>query len=404
MTPRWPLHPAPAEGEALSSWLWRLADAYDMPLEALIRHGLSTPGAAAPLGPMALFDSAPPVQLIRTLAELTGVPMDRIRTMALAGWEPWLIEPHEPDHQPGRAFENYAQQHTVLLDPSCRPRRRLAAWRPWLPADPRRPPMHRACPGCISTTPAALRSFTLVSQLPLTLTCPEHGCRLEPAYGAPGICFFWEDPDTVPAMAPAAVAAMDRLTHAALHTGAVDLPRRRVHAGVWFRLLRTLIDEIAVPLAALPARSRRAVAGIWEAAGHPVRGGAGRWRVYEALPWPRQQATLEAAAAALHLIESEEVTAEGTLGALLTAEPHTSLPDGRTPEDVRAAEMRQALEDALAAARADSSEAGRLLALLAPDPGSRRFATAREDLIMLGIPERNLPPEPDITVERRPTR
>ncbi|WP_077490688.1 TniQ family protein [Sinomonas mesophila] len=258
MTRRWPLHPTPSEGEALSSWLWRLAGAYGMTPDAILRHSLVPRRAEAPRDPMAGIDSAPPEQLLGTLAERTGVPLDRIRPMALAGLEPWIIEPVETE--PGMAFENYVHQHSVLLGPRDRPRRLLSGWRPWLPADPRRTPMRRACPSCISTTPLALRSFTLVSQIPLTLTCPDHGCRLEPAYGAPGICFFWESPETARAPAPAAVVAMDRLTHAALSTGAVALPRRTVHAGVWFRLLRTLIDEISIPLSKLPARSRRAVA------------------------------------------------------------------------------------------------------------------------------------------------
>ncbi|GAB4097900.1 hypothetical protein GCM10028789_00620 [Sinomonas halotolerans] len=358
--------------------------------DALLRHSLTLAGTDMPRDPMAGIDSAPPEQLLRTLAERTAVPEHRVRRMTLAGWEPWLIEPVGPE--PGKAFENYVLQHSVLLGPTARPRRLLSGWRPWLPADPRRIPMRRACPSCISSAQQAARSFTLVSQIPLTLTCPDHGCRLEPAFGAPGICFFWESPETAPAPAPAAVVAMDRLTHAALQAGTVALPRRTVHAGVWFRLLRTLIDEISIPLSKLPARSRRSVTLVWEAAGHPLRAGVvGAWRAYEALPWPRQQATLEAASAALHLIETGEITAEGTLGALLTAEPHRPLPDGRTPEAVRAAELNQALEDALAAARADPLEAHRLLALLAPNPGSKRFATVREDLIMLGIPEQNLP-------------
>ncbi|WP_364746451.1 TniQ family protein [Arthrobacter sp. LAR12-1-1.1] len=38
--PRWPLHPAPAEAEALSSWLNRLAGTYRMDTSALLEHGL----------------------------------------------------------------------------------------------------------------------------------------------------------------------------------------------------------------------------------------------------------------------------------------------------------------------------------------------------------------------------
>ncbi|HNG81978.1 MAG TPA: TniQ family protein, partial [Burkholderiaceae bacterium] len=38
--PRWPLHPAPMEGEALSSWLNRVALCYHMEVSELLEHDL----------------------------------------------------------------------------------------------------------------------------------------------------------------------------------------------------------------------------------------------------------------------------------------------------------------------------------------------------------------------------
>jgi hypothetical protein len=38
--PRWPLHPAPKEGEALSSWLNRVALCYHMEEPDLLEHDL----------------------------------------------------------------------------------------------------------------------------------------------------------------------------------------------------------------------------------------------------------------------------------------------------------------------------------------------------------------------------
>lgn len=38
--PRWPLHPAPKEGEALSSWLNRVAACYQMDVHELLAHDL----------------------------------------------------------------------------------------------------------------------------------------------------------------------------------------------------------------------------------------------------------------------------------------------------------------------------------------------------------------------------
>ena len=43
---RWPLHPQPCPGEALTSWLERIADVYDMPMDALVRYNLGAAGFA----------------------------------------------------------------------------------------------------------------------------------------------------------------------------------------------------------------------------------------------------------------------------------------------------------------------------------------------------------------------
>lgn len=344
---------------------------------------------------MAAIEIGPSETLVGTLADRTGVPEYQIRLMALAGWEPWLIEPSDTAGKPGEAFENYLSYGSVLLTHAERPRRWVAGWRPWLSADPKRTPMWRACPECIRLAPPPARSFTLVSQIPLTLSCPEHWCRIEAVLFAHGDYFAWEKAGTVPVPAPTSVVTMDQLTHTAMRTGTVTLPLRGVHAGLWFRLLRTLIDEISIPPSKLTRRSRETMARIWDAAGHQPRAGiSGAWRAYEALPWPRQQAFLEAAATALHLIETHQIKALGSWGHLLIAEPHRPLPDGTIPDSVRAAEQRQDLDEALTAARADPVQAQELLALLAPKPGSKKFAQVREDLIMLGVPEGNLPPAP----------
>jgi hypothetical protein len=58
------------------------------------------------------------------------------------------------------------------------------------------------------------------------------------------------------------------------------------------------------------------------------------WKVYEMLGWARQQAMLEAAATALHLITDGQIRPAGTLGHLLTKEPDVLVFDGDPPVDV----------------------------------------------------------------------
>ncbi|HIB4683795.1 TPA: TniQ family protein, partial [Klebsiella pneumoniae] len=108
--------------------------------------------------------------------------------------------------------------------------------------------INRACPLCLSDPEN--QAVLLAWKLPLMLSCPLHGCWLESYWGVPGRFLGWENADAEPRTASDAIAAMDQRTWQALTTGHVELPRRRIHAGLWFRLLRTLLDELNTPLSA----------------------------------------------------------------------------------------------------------------------------------------------------------
>ena len=265
-----------------------------------------------------------------------------------------------------------------------------------MPTDPKRGPLRRACPTCQSTAAAGTFGFTLISQLPLTLSCPQHGCHLEPTFGGLGAFVAWEKQGTRARAAPAAVVVMDARTHDALRTGTVTLLRRSVHVGVWFRLLRTLIDELCAPVSVLRTRSHRRVRRIWHTTGHPVRAGmVAPWRPYEALSWPKQQMLLEAAAATLDLIETGEVTAHGSLAPLLTREPyrpvHGGVPPVPRPRDYWQ-EIRDAMNKAIALAQEDPVAAQQLMSTLSALTRSEAtFQRVRDDLIVLGIPGDHLP-------------
>ncbi len=232
--PRWPLHPAPKEGEALSSWLNRVAACYQMDVHELLAHDLGH-------SQLDDLDTAPSLSLLTALCQRSGVELERLRSMSLAGWVPWLLD--SLDDSVPAALETYTFQCAVLLPKRTRKVRSITRWRAWLPSQT----IRRACPQCLNdpTNQAVL----LVWQLPLMLSCPQHGCWLESYWGMPGRYLQWEIADAAPRPADDAIACMDRRTWQALTTGFVELPRRRVHAGLWFRLLRTLLDELNPPLA-----------------------------------------------------------------------------------------------------------------------------------------------------------
>lgn len=391
MTQRWPLHPTPGHGEALTSWLHRLATVYGMDLDQLVRHDLTPPGAPAP-GSIGSLDLDAPSALITTLAMRTGVPTEQVRRMTIAGWVPWLLDSLQPEPAPGVAFDTYVRQDSVLVPSKEHPHRGVTNWRAWLPLNSKNRPVSRMCPVCVESTTARALTFPLIMQLPITLTCPRHGCRLNAAFGTYAF-FGWEHSNANDKPAPRQVVIQDTRTEQALRTGTVVLPRRTVHVGVWFRLLRTLIEELSIPFSKLRTRPRRSIELIWRKAGHPARAGiVGAARTYETLPWPQQEMYLEAAATAIHLVETGEIEARGTLGHLLTPEPDGPAHDGLPPRDIWD-EAREAMTEALALAQQDPLAAEHMLAILTSLTRTEKtFRSIRGDLIDLDVPEAFLPP------------
>jgi hypothetical protein len=387
---RWPLHPEPTAGEALSSWLTRLAQLYDLSVTELLRYnlaGLADVHSPRELDPVT-FDLDPPRSVLAALQERTGVDEQDLRRMTIAGWVPWLLDDVQPD-EGTEAFTTYVRQDSVLLPPRRSPVGRAANWRPWLPAPPLPALMNRACRRCLGDPD---RGLMLMAKIPLMLTCPEHGCRLDDVLGHPLEYLLW--PEAAESARPVtdAIQAMDRLTHEGLSTGTVTLPRRPVNVGVWLRLLRTLLDEVATSSTRLSPAKVDDLRRIWHESGYRFRDGLGVWKVYEKLGWARQQAMLEAAATTLHLIIDGLIRPAGTLGHLLTDRYDVPVFDGDPPRvdhwKLALDEMRSVLD----AARYDRSIARQLITFLALGGRSRPdYERAARLLTDSGVPAAVIP-------------
>jgi len=386
--PRWPLHPRPGPVEALSSWLGRTARLYGLTAEDLLRHNLGSASfALAGLGDLDL-DWDPPGEVLAALGERTGLGLHELRPMTMAGWVPWLTDTLSLDD--GQAvFDTYVRQYSVLLRPGEAGQNQVKKWRPWLPAREER----RACPAC-AADPG--RGLVLMWRVPLMSSCAEHGCQLEPE-PEPDVRFAALAGNPVePEAAAAATAALDRLTFQALTAGRVSLPGGSAHAGVWFWLLRTILDELSIAPSALTATSAAIVRSVWAAAGAPPRAGLTVWRPYEVLRQPARQAMLHAAGLAMQLAEAGEIRPRGVQGRYLRREPHREVYEG----DRRAWEWKQAVaefsaEFDLAAGLARSGDADAARKLLTwytlGCRTSESFSGARRFLTGLGIPEHLLP-------------
>ncbi|TFI43807.1 hypothetical protein E4O93_21425 [Diaphorobacter sp. DS2] len=148
----------------------------------------------------------------------------------------------------------------------------------------------------------------------------------------------------------------------------MELPRRRIHAGLWFRLLRTLLDELNTPLSTCGTYAGY-LRQIWECCGHPLRAGQSLWRPYETLNPAVRLQMLEAAATAISLIEVRDISPPGEHAKLFWSEPQTGFTSGLPakapkPEPVDHWQRAiQAIDEAIIEARHNPETARSLFAL-----------------------------------------
>lgn len=117
---------------------------------------------------------------------------------------------------------------------------------------------------------------------------------------------------------------MDQRSWEALTTGHVRLPRQRVPADLWFRLLRSLLEELNTPISRCGAGSR-SLRAVWNHFGQPLRAGRLTWQPFEALGLPAQLQMLEVAANAIELIETEAIRPLGAQAELFLPGPGAEL-------------------------------------------------------------------------------
>jgi hypothetical protein len=291
---RLPIHPQPLPHEALSSWIDRLADAYDLPAEAFMEGAFGY----SPLSDTE-FDLTPPADLLVTIAERTGVPLGKIRAMTLEGYAPLLLDAMTPARG---LFETYISQFPTFASVRHRFRRPTfkldeTSWLPWVPSS--RAEQARLCRQCVARDPIPYRR--IYWRAVWMTCCPDHGEMLTPGlFQPPRQDVYASAPRP---SAPDAVVALDRLTLQAVTDGAVALPNRRtINAAVWVRALRTLVDELVRPAYTL-ASAKNTVAKAWQLAGLPLHAGLRQSRVFENLPpEQREQVMMVAAMAAENLL------------------------------------------------------------------------------------------------------
>lgn len=200
----------------------------------------------------------------------------------------------------------------------CHGRRRdrhLPGWQAWIPADGLL--MWRVCPQCLLAAAPPPYPYLLAWAIPIMLTCPIHDRWLEFYADPPGD--YIRIPYRQPPPPNPAVTAMDTITWQAITTGHTTLPGGNVPARTWFRLLRTLIDEIS----AAPPEYGNAPTVTQQArgSGRPAPTEQHDRRPYEDQPPDAQDQILKAAATAIAALQAGTTTGRGDTAPLLQPRP-----------------------------------------------------------------------------------
>jgi TniQ len=168
---RWPLHPAPLDDEPLSSWIIRLAAAYELEPLAFCHNALAWSNQR-----LDELDDCPPAALIETLAEHTGWSISRVEAMALHAYEgtvfkrlalaaPQAISAWLPRFHPDRR----------LGDDRASDRRQWRQLTPWLLPRESTAAMP-FCPLCLAEGPVVYPRMAW--RLALTTVCRRHAVVL----------------------------------------------------------------------------------------------------------------------------------------------------------------------------------------------------------------------------------
>jgi hypothetical protein len=286
---RWPVHPSPMEGESLSSWLRRLAMIYGLTAKELVEHDL---GFQRRQRHRHWLDIDPPEKLLKAVAFRTGVPLERVQKTTIAGVRPFLYayfdrkfsgcntvltaRPNSPQHS---QFLKWILRHELTNE-------------------------FTACRLCLNTYPNA--GVLLPWRIRIITSCPVHGIMLERVRIAEETV-QWRNDEAEEA--PELVRQLDCRTWQALTTGHVCLAGSSVHAGLWFRILRTIWDELDRPLEEC---HEKPVLSIWNTLDRFFEMAKALWRSSS----ERRHAIC--VATAIDMLEKGTVTPEGIDGKYFT--------------------------------------------------------------------------------------
>jgi len=273
MSRRWPFHPPPYPGEALSSWVNRLAHALAIPPAVLLLNVSGIPDKSTNRYHL---DFDPPEHVISTLAEKTGQEFAAVRRLTTRGYVPTLLDTLDADRD---GVAKYTNQLAFLLPLDHRPVRHPYVL-PWYSF--RRFHRPRGCRHCLAES--AEPYLRLHWRFGWTLSCPIHKRALEPlCIRAPAVGkteVIWLEADMSMHVVPPQLLMMDAITLDAITGGICRLPWGYITGALWIRLLRTVLDELGVG-ATHAGTYRQTLKDLWTSVGRGYDHYLREWRPYE---------------------------------------------------------------------------------------------------------------------------
>jgi len=283
------VHPVPVRGEALSSWLRRIASVYCCTVADLLRYDLGFPEAKP-----SLLDFEAPSDLIEVIAVRSGMSFRTIEKTTFAGSLPFLS---------GRVFTDPSKDDvetcSVLFEPPNPAPGSYEKLRNWFQKESKSKLI-----GCRHCLADYKNGATLLGWgLKVVLSCPVHEVMIEPGRKE-GDRIEWRKDREEPALKQ--VCNLDERSLEAVSEGSVQLPGGLVSAVEWFRILQAIFHELNAPW--LSVESGRFVwqLKLWEAAGYHSPG------PFETFKFDRSCALL--IATAINHMETGAVSPTGTYG------------------------------------------------------------------------------------------
>lgn len=241
MSKRWPLHPPPFPNESLLSWIMRIASLYDMEPKNLLMYEF---GINLEVHNLYSIDLNPPINLLNGLSERTGIELNTIKALTTEGYIPLLIDTLESSET--TVFNDYTNQFYIFPGKRKYITDLNNSWIPWFSTN--RFATAQGCEACLSENHE--QYLRLHWRFPWMMSCPIHKLLLEEVI----LCgvvqqkvFFSSNRSNEYGRSAGLddLYAMDNITLQAVTQGIVELPSgRRLHGGVWLRILRTLIEEL----------------------------------------------------------------------------------------------------------------------------------------------------------------